>query len=363
MIGLRSLFLKADRFWLLNVIAPEVQFQFTRTYLKWRLEMRSLIPFLLLTACGSPSGQGVDTDTIPTDDTDCIDCTDTDDTDVTDTDDTGDPPCCTDDIDDDNDGYTENQGDCDDEQPAMNPMATDIVGDEIDQNCDGADGFDSDGDGHASPASGGDDCDDTDHFTFPGAIEIWYDGKAQGCQVGPTESWNDYDQDGDGDFIPPYGRDCNDTNPNISSSYAAEINGNGVDDNCSGEIDGLRATLTWNPSGNPVFEFHMLDDDKGRGLWMLSANLDLELHDDSDDDGDGYDYLQYGGYESWLSLRPVDTAFEDEFTTLTYMYMTPDYELNGLGVNCVIWGPNVQALRDAVGSDADDCVESDPTAW
>ena len=37
---------------------------------------------------------------------------------------------------------------------------TDIVGDGIDQNCDGLDGTDVDGDGFASVASGGDDCDD-----------------------------------------------------------------------------------------------------------------------------------------------------------------------------------------------------------
>ena len=42
----------------------------------------------------------------------------------------------------------------------MSPSATDIVGDKIDQECDGVDGTDTDGDGFASLASGGDDCDD-----------------------------------------------------------------------------------------------------------------------------------------------------------------------------------------------------------
>ena len=52
--------------------------------------------------------------------------------------------------------------DCDDSNATTNPTATDIVGDGIDQNCDNVDGTDSDGDGDASMASGGMDCDDMD---------------------------------------------------------------------------------------------------------------------------------------------------------------------------------------------------------
>ena len=43
------------------------------------------------------------------------------------------------DVDDDGDGYTENQGDCDDENPNIFPEASEIPGDEIDQDCNGED--------------------------------------------------------------------------------------------------------------------------------------------------------------------------------------------------------------------------------
>ena len=43
------------------------------------------------------------------------------------------------DIDNDGDGYTENQGDCDDTDASINPGAAEICGDSVDQDCSGAD--------------------------------------------------------------------------------------------------------------------------------------------------------------------------------------------------------------------------------
>ena len=42
-------------------------------------------------------------------------------------------------IDKDKDGFTKEQGDCDDSNPGINPDATEICGDGIDQDCDGSD--------------------------------------------------------------------------------------------------------------------------------------------------------------------------------------------------------------------------------
>jgi hypothetical protein len=105
---------------------------------------------------------------------------DTDDTDAVDTD-------ALDTVDDDNDSYSEAQGDCNDANPAINPAATDLVGDGFDQNCDGVDGFDGDGDGFASEITGGDDCDDTDASTYPGATDIPNDLIDQDCHGGDAD--------------------------------------------------------------------------------------------------------------------------------------------------------------------------------
>lgn len=295
--------------------------------------MRPIISLILfLAACGSPSSQRTDTD-------------DTD-TDTTDTDDTGVVPPT--DSDDDNDGFTEEEGDCNDGQPAINPLATDIVGDEIDQNCDGADGYDGDGDGHASLTSGGDDCDDTDNFTFPGAIEIWYDGKAQGCEVGPDEEWADGDQDGDGHEAESVGGDdCLDTNANVSPDEV-ENNGNSLDDNCNGEVDGLRASLAWNPATDPTFNFTLHDDLHGLSLTMYSMSDVMEVV-----------MLDSNGS---ISLDRSETDFEDEFTTLTYA-LTSMYNFSTTGTQCVVWGPRASDLIAFVGSTGIDCAESDPTTW
>ena len=62
---------------------------------------------------------------------------------------------------------TVEEGDCDDTLASVNPYATDLVGDGVDQNCDGIDGTDGDGDGIASVQSGGTDCDDVTQKRLP----------------------------------------------------------------------------------------------------------------------------------------------------------------------------------------------------
>jgi hypothetical protein len=128
----------------------------------------------------------------------------------------------------DGDGFTELDGDCDDNDPAVNPDATEVRNFK-DDNCDGGidEGFDLDSDGWSVDEG---DCDDTDPGRYPAAPEA-DNGIDDNCDAQIDEG---LDADGDG-FTPNFGHDCDDNNPSIYPG-AAEIAGNGIDDNCDGSF-------------------------------------------------------------------------------------------------------------------------------
>ena len=173
-------------------------------------------------------------------------------------------------------GYVSNNSDCNDANNAIYPGATEVCNG-IDDNCDGQvdEGVlstfyaDTDGDGFGDAAvttqacsaplgyvSNNTDCDDNNNTIYPGATEICgnsidddCDGQIdEGC--GSNTWYADADVDTYGDinnFIvdnnptPPAGyvadsTDCNDANAAINPG-ATEICGNGIDDNCNGQID------------------------------------------------------------------------------------------------------------------------------
>jgi len=132
-------------------------------------------------------------------------------------------------VDDDGDGYTENQGDCDDNDMLTHPFAPELCGDGRDNNCNGAvddQEPDEDGDGYG-PCQG--DCDDMDPAVSPAATEV-ADGVDNNC-----DGIIDADYDGDG-FTVAAG-DCDDDDPDVSPA-AEEICWDGVDNDCDGSIDG-----------------------------------------------------------------------------------------------------------------------------
>ncbi|MEN0065453.1 MAG: MopE-related protein [Myxococcota bacterium] len=85
--------------------------------------------------------------------------------------------------DEDNDGVSSAEGDCNDQDPTIFPGADDIVGDDIDQNCDQSDGVDADGDRDPSQGSGGGDCDDANPEISSMTEEIGWDGIDQNCDL------------------------------------------------------------------------------------------------------------------------------------------------------------------------------------
>jgi hypothetical protein len=125
----------------------------------------------------------------------------------------------------------------------------DVVGDGIDNDCDGVNGQDADRDGQEAAEAGGRDCDDHDPLAWTG-------------NPGPPDrdgdhaySWESLDWNCDGTAeARPGPWDCDDDDPEIPRPELAEPNG--VDDDCDGLVD--EGTVAFDDDGDG---FRELDGD------------------------------------------------------------------------------------------------------
>ena len=136
-------------------------------------------------------------------------------------------------VDDDGDGYSEDDGDCDDGDASVNPGATETFNSR-DDDCDGTidegtEGYDDDGDGFSEAEL---DCDDDNDDTYPGARETC-DGEDNDCDGIVDEETVCYDDDGDG-WAERDG-DCDDED-GTSFPGGTEV-ADGADNDCDGVVD------------------------------------------------------------------------------------------------------------------------------
>jgi len=99
--------------------------------------------------------------------------------------------------------------------------------------------LDGDGDGYffidAADCSGSDDCDDSDESVNPGATEICDDGIDNNCNL-DIDGDDAYCIDNDVDGYTPSANDCDDNDASINPGVA-EVCDDEIDNNCNGKID------------------------------------------------------------------------------------------------------------------------------
>ncbi len=224
----------------------------------------------------------------------------------------------------DGDGFGLCAGDCDDANPLVSPAIPEKAGDGIDNNCDGTIDADIDGDGFAT---GDGDCDDSNDAVFPGALENCYDGVDNDCNGFADAAEPDADNDGYG----PCTGDCDDTNQAINPG-SPEVVGDGVDNNCDFLVDGDADADGWttqngdcndqNPLVNPAIletcgdnidndcdgtiDTDCLTKCQLADIFKTSVGCVYYAVDMNNDPAEGYDSLPYAVVVS--NTDPSDTA-------------------------------------------------------
>lgn len=215
------------------------------------------------------------------------------------------------DVDNDNDGFTENEGDCDDTDEDTYPGAFELLNG-VDDDCNGlvddtTTAYDDDGDGFSEESG---DCDDGDPAVYPYAAEICdgIDNDCNGVVDGPDSIdamvwYADVDGDGFGDFgssttacEEPAGSiadssDCNDTDP---YSYPGALEHcDGSDNDCDGIAD--------EEGADGCTTYYQDADDDGYGSTISVCSCTPT--------GDFTSTLSSDCYDSSASVSPTHTSF------------------------------------------------------
>ncbi len=132
-------------------------------------------------------------------------------------------------MDNDGDGYTENEDDCNDADSSIHPGAFDTCGDGVDQDCQNGDCTTTTSISTTTTTSTTSTTSTTTTSCLPSKFHVDVDGDG----YGNPNSWRQFCSQ-----PPNYVRDntdCNDSDPNINPGVTETCNG--IDDNCNGQVD------------------------------------------------------------------------------------------------------------------------------
>ena len=213
-------------------------------------------------------------------------------------------------IDDDGDGFTEDQGDCDDTNSSIYPGAKEFYN-QLDDDCDDivdedTVGSDDDGDGQTELDG---DCDDADDDVYEGASEVC-DDQDNDCDGDIDEGTSCVDDDGDG--FSELDGDCDDES---TSTYpGAEELEDGEDNDCDGTID--EGTDVYDDDGDCFCESGTCTGSTESSCTTLSEgdcdDADAAINPDADEECDNVDNDCDG------------TVDEDDAVDVTTWYLDDD---------------------------------------
>ncbi|MCO4747933.1 MAG: putative metal-binding motif-containing protein, partial [Proteobacteria bacterium] len=274
------------------------------------------------------------------------------------------------------DGTAANNDDCDDNAADVFPGAVETWYDGVDQNCDEADDYDQDGDGATYPDA---DCDDTDSTIGPGGAELC-DGIDNDCDgsidevedVAPFELTYYYiDADGDnaggGDpigscatVIPSgfvaTGGDCDDGNPTVNPGGTEVCDG--ADNDCNGFVD--------DNASNPN-TYYVDGDGDGFGDVAVTACVQADGWSGFDGDcNDGDASIFPGAFEICGDANQQDCDLSGPAFDCDGDGVDGAYAGNGnSGTDCddtqAATYPNALEICDGADNDCDGSIDNPPT--
>ena len=290
-------------------------------------------------------------------------------------------------------GYVSDNTDCNDNNPLINPNATEIL-DSLDNDCNGIidDGYlvwylDNDGDGFGDVntslvsmnqpqgyVSDKTDCDDNNPNVNPNATEVC-DGIDNNCSSGIDEGlltayYPDNDDDGFGDenaaatlectapmnFV-SNNEDCNDNNPDVNPN-AIENPTNGIDDDCDGIIDNGLQTWYLDNDGDGFGNPNLTIQDFTQPTGYVSNNTDCNdnnpnVNPNASEVCDGIDNNCTGGIDegTLIAYYPDNDGdgFGDENATATLACTAPMNFVED-NTDCNDNDPNINPTQGCTGS-------------